>query len=216
MKLNRDFYLNPNVVEVAQSLIGLVLVSKINNKYVSARIVETEAYRGFDDLACHAAKGKTPRNAPMFETGGIAYTYLCYGIHTLFNVVTNKNGIGEAVLVRAAEPLEGIETVLRRRNKKQLKPDVLNGPGKLTKALGITLDNNRTDLIESEELFIENDGFNPQHIAASHRVGVDYAGQDALKNFRFRLANNPFAGPDYVANPKMGAKGSGSDRNKNT
>lgn len=203
MKLNRDFYENSDVVEVAQSLIGRVLISKINNKYVAARIVETEAYRGFDDRACHASRGTTLRNAPMFEAGGIAYTYLCYGIHTLFNVVTGKSGRGEAVLVRAAEPLEGIEHVLRRRRQEHLKTDVLNGPGKLTQGLGITLGCNRLDLTESHRLFIEDDGFQSQHIRASHRVGVNYAGEDALKNFRFRLKENDFAGADYTANPKI-------------
>lgn len=201
MILNREFYLHHDVVEAAQLLIGKVLISKINNKYVSVRIVETEAYRGFDDRACHAAKGKTPRNAPMFESGGIAYTYLCYGIHTLFNVVTNREGIGEAVLVRAAEPLTGTETVLRRRNKKVLKPDVLNGPGKLTSGLGITLDYNKTDLTQKRDLWIEDAGCVSKFVA-SHRVGVNYAGDDALKNFRFRMKGNPFAGPDYVAKPK--------------
>lgn len=195
MILKSDFYLNSSVVEAARHLLGKILVTKINNKTVCVRIVETEAYCGFDDAACHAAKGKTSRNAPMFASGGICYVYLCYGIHKLFNVVTNKKGIADAVLVRAAEPMRGTDTMLSRRNKSVMKPDVLNGPGKLSQALGIDLTHNRTDLTQGRAIWIE-DATEVDDFVASHRVGVDYAGEDAFKNYRFRIRNHPYAGGD--------------------
>lgn len=189
-KLDRDFYLRQDVVQVAQDLVGKVLCTQLQGQpRTSGLIVETEAYAGRNDKACHANDGRrTDRTEVMYHRGGVAYVYLCYGIHHLFNVVTNVEGQADAVLIRAVKPLEGIDTILERRNADKLQPAVAAGPGRLTQALGITTDHYGTDL-RSDTIWIENE---PEDlpdfsIASSPRIGVDYAGEHAERDWRFTL-----------------------------
>lgn len=185
--LSPAFYLDNNVVAVAQNLLGKVLFTKIDGLTTAGMITETEAYCGTNDKACHANNGKrTSRNEVMYQSGGLAYVYLCYGIHHLFNVVTNVAGQADAVLVRSVEPVEGFETMLRRRNKTEIKPNLSSGPGALSQALGITTGLYGQNL-RGRLVWIEDMGTNiPNHeITHSTRIGVDYAGEDALKPWRF-------------------------------
>jgi DNA-3-methyladenine glycosylase len=193
-KLSPEFYHRHNVVQIAKELLGKILVTKWNGITTSARIVETEAYAGAIDKASHAYGAKvTKRNAVMYGKGGIAYVYLIYGIHHLFNVVTNIDGTPHAILIRAGEPLKGIDEMLKRTGK--LKPDhsLTRGPGNISKALGIHTLHTGISLLE-KKLFIADDGwrYKKKEIAASPRIGVDYAGEDALLPYRFYIKGNPF------------------------
>jgi DNA-3-methyladenine glycosylase len=199
-KLKREFYTRNDVVEISKDLLGKVLVTNVNGIVTKAKIVETEAYCGRNDRAAHSFQKRTPRTEVMYDTGGKVYTYLCYGIHTLFNIVTNEKNLADAVLVRAVEPIESIDAVLERRNQTKLKRMVSDGPGKVSKAMDISLDHYGLDLIDND-IFIEDHKIiiHDQEIIESHRVGVDYAGEDALRNWRFRVKGNPFIGKDYAA-----------------
>ena len=153
--------------------------------------METEAY-SWKERGCHAyGARKTPRNAIMFGEGGSAYVYLCYGIHYLFNVVTNRAETPEAVLVRALEPLQGVEEMKNRRNMLHYNFHLTSGPGKLTKALGIGRSFNGKSLLD-DEIWIEDPGTKlaSSHIVASERIGIDYAGEDALLPWRFSIKGN--------------------------
>jgi DNA-3-methyladenine glycosylase len=150
-------------------------------------ITETEAYAGAGDKASHASGGRrTARNEPMYGQGGVAYVYLCYGIHHLFNVVTNREGTPHAVLVRAVHPLEGIDVMVQRRGRVRFST---GGPGTLSQALGIHTSQSGTDLLGTR-IWIEDRGIVvPQkEVIVGPRVGVDYAGEDALLPYRFRIA----------------------------
>lgn len=185
------FYQRSDVVTLARQLIGKILCTKIDGELTTARIVETEAYRGPEDRACHAYQNKkTKRNEAMFAIGGTAYIYQCYGLHYLFNVVTGLEEMPHAVLIRAVEPLLGIETMLARRNFTSLLPTLTNGPGALTKALGITLLQNHISL-QSDVIWIETtrEDAPSEKIVVSPRVGIHYAGQDMLLPWRFRLSD---------------------------
>ena len=160
----------------------------------SGRIVEVEAYNGPLDKASHAAGGRrTNRNEIMYADGGVAYVYLCYGIHHLFNVVTNKKETPHAILIRALEPISGINVMLERTGKKQLDHTLTRGPGNVSKALGIFTKHSGESLL-SKTLFIAEDDFvlNKKDLAASPRIGVDYAGEDAKLLYRFFIKGNPF------------------------
>jgi DNA-3-methyladenine glycosylase len=186
-KLNIEFYQRSNVLLIAKQLLGKILVTQFNQELTAARIVETEAYNGIIDKASHAYNNKrTKRTEVMFLNGGTAYVYLCYGIHYLFNVVTNKQDIPHAVLIRAAEPLIGASYMLARTNKSKLDFSITRGPGKVSKALGIQISHNNSSLL-SEEVFIVDDGYKlpNKKIVATPRIGVDYAGKDALLPYRF-------------------------------
>jgi DNA-3-methyladenine glycosylase len=194
MKLPISFYERPDVVQIAKELLGKVLVTNRNGTRTSGRIVETEAYRGIADRASHAYGGRrTSRNEPMYAAPGIAYIYLCYGVHHLFNVVTNKTNIPHAVLIRALEPVEGIEKMLKRRTKKIIDHSLTRGPGNLSKALGIHTKYSGESLY-GNRIFIEDDGFlvKKNMIASSRRIGVEYAGKDARLPYRFFIKENPF------------------------
>jgi DNA-3-methyladenine glycosylase len=185
--LSPAFYLDNNVVAVAQNLLGKVLFTHIDGITTGGMITETEAYCGTNDNACHANNGKrTVRNEVMYQQGGLAYVYLCYGIHHLFNVVTNIAGQADAVLIRSIEPVEGLATMMKRRNKTESKPNLSSGPGALSQALGITT------LLYGQNLrgsvvWIEDVGHNiPLHeMVQTTRIGVGYAGADALNPWRF-------------------------------
>ena len=161
----------------------------------SGRIVEVEAYNGIIDKASHASGGRrTQRNEVMYGNGGVAYVYLCYGIHHLFNVVTNEQETPHAILIRALEPLKGIDTMLKRTNKKQLDHTLTRGPGNVSKALGISFKIHSGHSLLSKDLFIAEDNFilNKKEVASSPRIGVDYAGDDASLPYRFYIKGNPF------------------------
>lgn len=194
LKLDHDFYHRKDVVKIARQLLGKILVTNLNGITTSGRIVETEAYNGIIDRASHAWNGRrTARNEVMYGEAGSAYVYLCYGIHHLFNVVTNSRDIPHAVLIRAIEPLQGIDIMLQRSGKKKMDHTLGAGPGNLSKALGIITAHSGTDLM-SDRIFIADDGytFPNSRIMATPRIGVDYAGEDALLPYRFIVKDSPY------------------------
>lgn len=192
--LPREFYTRANVLTVARQLLGqLLVVPARDGTRVSGIIVETEAYRGPQDRASHAYAGRrTQRTETMYRIGGTAYVYFVYGMHYQFNVVTNVAEIPHAVLVRALEPVEGIE-LMRVRRHGQPDPNLTNGPGKLCIALGITGTLDRADLL-GDRVWIEEGErrIAPSAIASGPRIGIDYAGDWAAKPWRFWIRNNPF------------------------
>ncbi len=192
-KLSLSFYLRNDVVKIARELLGKVLVSNFDNQYTSGRIVETEAYAGEIDKASHAFKGRTKRTEVMYAEGGVAYVYLCYGIHQMFNIVCNKQGTPHAVLIRAVEPIEGTKTMLQRTGKKILDETITRGPGNVGKAFGFHTSQCGMSL-QSDEMFIANDGFKvkPSDIVTSPRIGVDYAGDHAAWHYRFYIRSNKY------------------------
>lgn len=190
MKLPASFYTRDDVVEVARELLGKTLCTRINGGLAKAVITETEAYAGVSDRASHAYGGRrTARTEPMYANGGIAYVYLCYGIHHLFNVVTNVEGIPHAVLIRAGTPVAGEKLMLRRRGKKLADKTLLGGPGSISRALGITTSLTGSSL-QSDRVWIEAAKFEPNdmNIRIGPRIGVDYAGEDAARPYRFILS----------------------------
>jgi DNA-3-methyladenine glycosylase len=173
--LPRAFYARPTLV-VAADLVGKVLVHRTPDGLTAGVIVEVEGYIGEDDLACHASKGRTPRNEPLYGPPGLAYVYLSYGVHCLFNAVTEADGKPAAVLVRALEPLEGLDLMRRRRAPDRaggVIPDhhLCRGPGSLSSAMGISLAENRADLVRSA-LSVEDRGIVPDAVAWSSRIGI--------------------------------------------
>lgn len=172
-RLKREFFQRPTTL-VAKGLLGKIIVRRVGQKEIRGRIVETEAYCGEKDLACHARIGRTKRNEVMYGLAGHAYIYLCYGIHELLNIVTQEKGCPEAVLIRKVEPLT-------RSNLKSY------GPGNLTRYLQITRALNSEDLTKSRVFWIEDDGFivEKSQIKSAERIGVSYAGKWAKKKWRF-------------------------------
>lgn len=178
------------MVKIARALLGKFLVTDFAGGISSGMIVETEAY-SWMERGCHAFnQRKTNRNAAMFEGGGVSYVYLCYGVHELFNIVTNKPGIAEAVLIRALEPVDGIELMMDRYNIKNPK-GITSGPGKLTKALGITRKHNQIEL-NGPTVWIEdrNMKVKPKDIHSSARIGMNFEGKDAVLPWRFTIKGN--------------------------
>jgi DNA-3-methyladenine glycosylase len=193
-KLDLDFYRRTDVLPIAKELLGKLLVTKRNGITTAGRIVETEAYAGVMDRASHAYGGRrTKRNDIMYSDGGMSYVYLCYGIHHLFNVVTHLKGTPHAILIRALEPVKGIDEMLKRTGKQKLDHTLTRGPGNVSKALGIDILQTGISL-RSAHLFLADDGFSypDEQIIASPRIGVDYAGEDALLPYRFYIKGNRF------------------------
>jgi len=193
-KLPLSFYQRSDVVKIAKELLGKILVTNWKGLITSGRIVECEAYAGVIDKASHASGGRrTARTEIMFGEGGSAYVYLCYGIHHLFNVVTNSKDIPHAILIRALEPMEGIEEMLLRTGKKNFDHTLTRGPGNVSKALDIVTKHSGMSLL-NKKLFIADDGmkYKINEIGISPRIGVDYAGTDALLPYRFYVKGNPF------------------------
>ncbi len=187
MSLTPSFYTRTDVVTIARELLGKWLMTEIDDVLTGGMIVETEAYKGPEDRACHAYKNRrTPRTEVMFAEGGHAYVYLCYGLHHLFNIVTGPRDLPHAVLVRALLPDCGIEEMTRRRGKG--KP-LTAGPGALCQALGINRAHSGLSLLKGP-IWIEERGFIPQEIIVTPRIGIDYAGPDALLPWRFCLNHN--------------------------
>src|SRR5258706_3458854 len=193
-KLPLSFYQRKDVVKIAKELLGKILVTNWKGIITTGRIVECEAYAGVIDKASNASGGRrTARTEIMFGDGGSAYVYLCYGIHHLFNVVTNSKDIPHAILIRALDPIKGIEEMLLRTGKKELDHSLTKGPGNVSKALGIINKHTGTSLIDNK-IFIEDDGkkYKKKEIGISPRIGVDYAGTDALLPYRFYVKGNAF------------------------
>ena len=187
MKVSLDFYVREDVVQVSRELLGKILCTKLNGQVTKAIITETEAYAGVSDKASHAYGGRrTNRTEPLYARGGTAYVYLCYGIHHLFNVVTNTTGTPHAVLIRAGSSFEGRELMHNRRNKRQGDKSLLSGPGSLSQALGITTDLTGSNLL-GNQIWIEDHKISvaDEEIAAGPRVGIDYAGGDSTRPYRF-------------------------------
>ena len=192
-KVNVDFFQRDNVVQVSRELLGKFLVTRINGNTCAGMICETEAYAGITDRACHAfGNRRTTRTEVMFGKGGIAYVYLCYGIHHLFNIVTNREDIPDAVLIRAIYPVEGIPSMLNRR---KLSHDhaahakrISGGPGTLSQAMGIKVNDSGMSL-QGNKIWVEDRGLDidSQLVTAKPRIGVDFAGADALLPYRFTL-----------------------------
>ncbi len=186
-KLSAGFYLREDVVLIARELLGKVLCTRFDGMLCSGIITETEAYAGIRDKASHAYNGRrSERTEIMYWKGGTAYVYLCYGVHSLFNVVTNKEGVPDAVLIRGISPVKGTETMLSRSGKKSLDRNFGVGPGKVAKVLGIHYSHTGLDLC-GRRIWIEDTGISAanEEILAGPRIGVDYAGDDALLPYRF-------------------------------
>lgn len=191
--LDKSFYLHGDVVTIARNLLGKKLVTNFAGYLTSGLIVETEAYAGVSDRASHAWSGKiTPRNKIMYSEGGVAYVYLCYGIHSLFNVVTNVHGIPHAVLIRGIFPQDGLEVMKHRTAHQEIKIQDGIGPGKVSKLLGIHYSHSGLPLtskgagVSGLQIWIEDAvTISDVNIKSSPRVGVDYAGEDALLPYRF-------------------------------
>jgi DNA-3-methyladenine glycosylase len=198
LKLQFSYYLNQDVIFLAKDLLGKVLYTSINGEITAGIIVETEAYFGMQDKASHAYGGRrTNRTETLYGEGGISYVYLCYGIHYLFNIVSSVKDEPHAVLIRAVEPLLGKEIMERRRNMPATKAAISSGPGSAAKALGIDRSFNEKDLT-GEEIWIEDHciRYTDNDIAATPRVGVGYAQEDALLPWRFFIRGNK-----YVSKP---------------
>ena len=190
-KIDLSWYQHDDVVRIAKELLGKILCTNIDDHTVKGRIVETEAYSGYNDKACHANNQKlTKRNRVMFEAGGVAYVYLCYGIHHLFNVVTNEKGKADAVLIRGVEPLEGIETMLMRRKMSKIEKRMTSGPGVLSQAFAIDQKAYGVPLNGGNVWIEDADPLPDSQIMASARIGVAYAGEDAKKPWRFYIKEN--------------------------
>ncbi|WP_340104604.1 DNA-3-methyladenine glycosylase [Rhodohalobacter sp. 8-1] len=186
--LDQDFYRRPDVVEISRDLLGKVLCTFFDGTLTAGMISETEAYCGRNDRACHANDGtRTARTEVMYGEPGHSYVYLCYGIHHLFNVVTNEEGLADAVLVRGIQPMDGLSLMKERRGLVEEK-NLCNGPGKLTQALGIDTSMTGCSLIKPP-VWIEDRGIsvNENNIKATPRIGVDYAGEHAKREWRFLL-----------------------------
>jgi DNA-3-methyladenine glycosylase len=185
--LPRKFYAR-DTVRVAKCLLGKRLVRVKGRSRMEGRIVEVEAYRGLDDPASHAFRGPTPRNAPMFGEPGHAYVYFTYGNHYCLNITTQATGTPGAVLIRAVEPIEGLQA-MRRLRPNVSDPNLTNGPGKLTKALGIDRALNEVDMTKPSPLFVADSDETQFEIARSARVGIS-RGTDLL--WRFHIRGNPY------------------------
>ena len=188
-KLNRRFYERP-AIELAPDLLGKILVHRRRGRKLRARIVETEAYVGPHDLACHASKGHTPRTSVMFGPPGYAYVYMIYGFYFCLNVVTEPLGYPAAVLIRAVEPLENVDLMRQLRNNPERETNIASGPGKLCMAMSIDKGLNGADLLGTT-IWIEDRKLDPGPMRTSPRVGVDYAGEYKDKPWRFFVDGSP-------------------------
>jgi DNA-3-methyladenine glycosylase len=193
-KVPLSFYQRKDVIKIAKDLLGKIVVTNFDGKITSGRIVETEAYVGFIDKASHSFGGRrTARNEHMYSAGGTAYIYICYGMHQMLNVVTNDKEIPDAVLIRAIEPLQGIDIMLERTGKTKLDRTLTRGPGNVGKALGIFKHHSGLFLLD-EEIYLIDDGekISAENMGVSKRIGVESAGPDALLPYRFYVKGNKY------------------------
>ena len=199
-KLPREFYTRSNVLTVTRELLGKLLVVPVpDGTRVSGIIVEAEAYRGPQDRASHAYGGRrTNRTETMYGIGGTAYVYFVYGMYYQFNIVTNVKDVPHAVLIRAVEPVEGIE-IMRTRRHSQPDHNLTNGPGKLCIGLGIDRKLDRTDLCGERVWIEEAEKLSSRKIASGPRIGIDYAEEWVDKPWRFWIRDNPFVSRAKIA-----------------
>jgi len=198
-KLERSFYNRPTL-DVAKDLLGKIIVKKENDRQISCRIVEVEAYIGRIDKAAHCYNNKrTPRTEVMFGKSGVAYVYLIYGMYHCLNIVTEEEGEAAAVLIRAVEPVEGLPQMVKNRYNKTVeeikKRELINltsGPGKLCRAMAITMEDNKKDLCGDELFLIEENSPAPFDIVTTKRINIDYAEEAIDFPWRYYIANNPF------------------------
>jgi DNA-3-methyladenine glycosylase len=193
-KLPLSFYARKDVVLIARELIGKIIITNFEGQVTSARIVETEAYAGVTDKASHSfGSRRTARNEHMYYPAGTAYVYICYGLHQMLNIVTNDRDVPDAVLIRAVEPIDGIETMLKRTGKKTLDKTLTRGPGNVGKALGIFKHHSGRHLL-GDEIYLMDDSTEPadENIGTSTRIGVESAGADALLPYRFYIKGNKY------------------------
>jgi DNA-3-methyladenine glycosylase len=193
-KLDKHFYDRRDVLQIARELLGKILVTHWDGVRSSGRIVETEAYAGVNDRASHAFGGRrTTRSEDLYGPPGTVYIYICYGMHHLFNVITNKKDIPHGVLIRAVEPLEGVDYMLKRTRKPMADYTLTKGPGNLARAMGLSRLHSGGNLF-SEEIFIEDDGlrYNKDQIGITRRIGVESAREDAELPYRFIVKGNPY------------------------
>ncbi len=193
-KLTLDFYSRKDVVSIARELLGKIVVTQFNGKVTSGRIVEVEAYIALTDKASHSFAGRrTSRNEHMYAAAGTAYVYICYGMHQMFNIVTNEKDIPDAVLVRAIEPLQGIDIMLQRTGKIKADHTLTKGPGNVGKALGIFKHHSGLHLLDNEIYLLDDEFVLEEHqIGTSGRIGVASAGPDALLPYRFYVRGNKY------------------------
>lgn len=193
-KVPLSFYERKDVVKIARELLGKIVVTNFDGQITSGKVVETEAYVGLTDKASHSFAGKrTSRNEHMYSAAGTAYIYICYGMHQMLNVVTNEKEIPDAVLVRAIEPVEGIEIMQQRTGKKENDKSITRGPGNVAKALGIFKHHSGLFLLD-EEIYLLDDGkkIPGEAIGVSKRIGVESAGADSLLPYRFYVKGNKY------------------------
>ncbi|MEP6617118.1 MAG: DNA-3-methyladenine glycosylase [Ginsengibacter sp.] len=193
-KLPLKFYERSNVLRIAKDLLGKILVTNFDGCITSGRIVETEAYVALIDKASHSFGGKrTNRNEHMYSEAGTAYVYICYGMHQMFNVVTNKKDIPDAILIRALEPCQGTDRMLTRTGKPVLDKTLTRGPGNVGKAMGISKQHSGSHLLDNT-IYIYGDGtgYKKHEIGISKRIGVEGAGSDGLLPYRFYVRGNRF------------------------
>jgi DNA-3-methyladenine glycosylase len=193
-KLPLSFYARKDVVLIARELIGKIITTRFEGQITSARIVETEAYVGITDKASHSfGSRRTARNEHMYSSAATAYVYICYGLHQMLNIVTNDRDIPDAVLIRAVEPIDGIEIMLKRTGKKIADKTLTRGPGNVAKALGIFKHHSGNYLL-GDEIYLtdDNSGIADENIGTSARIGVESAGADALLPYRFYIKGNKY------------------------
>jgi len=193
VKLNREFYTR-NLLIVARELLGKIIVKRSGGKILSGKIVEVEAYHGDYDQASHAFRGKTKRNEVMFNEGGCLYVYFTYGAHFCANIVVGKKGKGIAVLIRAIEPVEGIDVMIKNRFGREIiqykeKYSLTNGPGKLCQALGINTTHNGTDLTGNEIFILDQPKLKGKEIGVGKRIGIT---RSVDLQWRFFIKDNSF------------------------
>lgn len=189
MRLQKSFFLRNNVLEITRDLLGKFLFTSKDGQVAGGIISEVEAYNGVSDRASHAYGGRrTKRNEMMYHEGGVVYMYLCYGMHAMLNFVTNAEDVPDAILVRGVVPTHGEELMLQRTGKSRVSPNLSDGPGKVSKVLGLTVPDNGT-LLPSETIWLEDRGLvvPDDKVLVTPRIGVDYAGDDAQLPYRFLL-----------------------------
>jgi DNA-3-methyladenine glycosylase len=193
-KVPISFYNRKDVVLIAKELLGKIVVTEIDGLITSGRIVETEAYVGIIDKASHSFGGKrTARNEIMYAAPGTAYIYICYGMHQMLNIVTNEKEIPDAVLIRAIEPIKGIDIMLERTGKKILDKTLTRGPGNVGKALGIFRHHSGAHLLDNEIYLLDDNFIIPkENMGISIRIGVESAGADGLLPYRFYVRGNKY------------------------
>lgn len=194
-KLPGIFFDRDDVVQIARDLLGKLVITAINGELTGGRIVETEAYVGITDKASHSFGGRrTPKNEHMYSAAATSYIYICYGMHQMLNIVTNKKDIPDAILIRAIQPEIGIDIMERRTGKEPGDHTITKGPGNVGKALGLTKINSGISLLNGEIRIYKDDEseLRPASIGTSKRIGVESAGADGLLPYRFYIKGNKF------------------------